>query len=185
VPCRPCRDLPALWLVLLVAAGAVLTGCAAALPTDFSPPRQQRLIPDLPFFAQEYLQCGPAALAAVLNHHGQNTTPQEVARDIFRPQVGTLTLDMVLHARRQGLAARWYDGSLSDLLRAVEAEKPLIVLLDQGVGPVENNHYAVVAGYAPDGVVLNSGRTEHLVTDWGRFYRQWRRAGRWTLEVGE
>ncbi|MDZ7767929.1 MAG: hypothetical protein U5K38_02050 [Woeseiaceae bacterium] len=40
---------------------------------------------DVPFFAQDEFQCGPAALATVLVHEGIEVTPQALKPQIYIP----------------------------------------------------------------------------------------------------
>ena len=41
---------------------------------------------DVPFFAKEDYQCGPAALATVLAHNGVDVTPDRLASRLFVPE---------------------------------------------------------------------------------------------------
>ncbi len=172
---------------------AVLITCAAcagrgaespALPADLLT-KEERVIPGVPFHNQGVGQCGPASLAGVLNFHGDPATPEEIAADILRPELrGTLTLDLALWPRGRGFATRWYAGSVRDILDRTGQGQPLIVMLDQGIGPVSANHFVVVVGHAPDAVMVNDGaRGSGVRMAWKRFLFQWERAGFWTLLV--
>lgn len=154
---------------------------------DPTRPSVERVIPDVPFFPQERYQCGPASLAGVLRHlgaTGAQATPEGIAEAIFRPgRHGTLSLDLALYPRARGLVTRWYDGSVADLMAAVDSGRPRIVMVDQGYGPVSTYHFMVVVGYAPDAVIVNSDRTPLQRLPWASFLRAWERTDRWTLEV--
>lgn len=176
--------------VLLLLAALACAGCVrgpGTLAPDPARPAAERIIPDVPFFAQEQYQCGPASLAGVLRHMGltgAQATPEGIAEAIFRPGMhGTLSLDLALHPRTLGLASRWYDGSVADLMAAVDAGRPRIVMVDHGYGPVSTYHFMVVVGYAPDAVIVNSDRTPLQRLPWASFLRTWDRTDRWTLEV--
>jgi len=138
----------------------------------------------VPFFAQEDHQCGPAALAGVLGLLGDPVTPEEVAAAVYRPGLrGSVSLDLALYPRTRGLASRFFRGTPEDLLAAVDAGRPLVLMLDQGFGGVHFFHYAVLTGYGPSGVVLNSGQRQGLAVSWASFLAEWAGADNWTLEV--
>lgn len=145
----------------------------------------ERVIPGVPFHAQAVGQCGPASLAGVLNHHGCQVRPEEIAADVLRPDLrATSTLDLALWPRGRGFTTRWYRGSAQDIADKVGQGLPLVVMLDQGMGPVSANHFVVVVGHAPDAVIVNDGdRGPGVRMDWPGFLRQWERAGFWTLLV--
>jgi hypothetical protein len=169
-------------VVLLLALA--LAGCAGSVPAAFSPPAGAARLGDVPFFPQLDYQCGPASLAGVLNYYGKRITPDEVARAIFREKIrGTVTLDMVLYARDQGLSARWFSATVGDLIEAVDERIPLIVMVDYGFSVVSQNHYMVVVGYDPKGIVANSGTSRETLIPWKDFLPTWERAKRWTLRI--
>lgn len=181
---------PRVLLALLLAVALAATGCVrgpGTLAPDPTRPAAERIIPAVPFFAQEQYQCGPASLAGVLRHLGQDgpqATPDGIAETIFRPGMhGTLSLDLALYPRTLGLASRWYDGSVADLMAAVDSGQPRIVMVDHGYGLVSTYHFMVVVGYAPDAVIVNSDRTPLQRLPWASFLRTWDRTDRWTLEV--
>lgn len=163
------------------------TGCIPGprLPApDPHRPATSRLIDGLPFHPQETYQCGPASLAGVMNHLGYEVSPETIADAIFRKDLhGTLSLDLALYPRTVGLKSRFYEGSVADLMAAIDSGIPLVVMVDNGVGPVSSYHFMVVAGYAPDAVIVNSGRTRGQRQPWNDFIATWDRAGRWTLRV--
>lgn len=175
---------------MLLAALACMAGagCAGKGPQRLPPSIAAsgvRIIPDVPFHSQEVGQCGPASLAGVLNHHGLQAAPEEIAADVMRPDLrGTLTLDLALWPRGRGFATRWYAGSAEDLAARVAQGMPLVVMLDQGFGPISANHFVVVVGHSPRAVILNDGeRGPGVRMAWPDFLRQWERAGFWTLLV--
>jgi len=169
-------------LLLLLALS--FAGCAGSLPPAFSPPAASARLANVPFFPQLDYQCGPASLAGVLNYYGKIVDPQKIARAIFRENIrGTVTLDMVLYARDQGLSARWFSGSVGELVEAINSGNPVIVMVDYGFSVVSHNHYMVVVGYGPTGIVANSGTSRETHISWSDFLPTWERAQRWTLRV--
>jgi ABC-type bacteriocin/lantibiotic exporter with double-glycine peptidase domain len=143
-----------------------------------------RLIENVPFFPQSDFQCGPSSLAGVLNYYGENISPSQIAQKIFMEKVrGTLSIDMALYAREIGFLAEWYSGDLKDLRTNIDNNRPLIAMVDLGLGPVQKPHYLVVVGYEPKGVIVNSGTHQHKLVTWNRFQNQWNRTHLWTLRI--
>jgi predicted double-glycine peptidase len=176
-------SLSALTLVSLLA----LIGCTAGpgsrvsdLPTAIGSGK----VENIPFYPQLAFQCGPASLAGVLTFYGEDVTPNEVADAIFRKHIrGTVTLDMVLYARHKGFSAKWYSGSVDDIRRSVNEGVPLIIMVDFGLANISNNHYMVVVGYNPDGVIVNSAKAREKLITWNHFLTRWDRTERWTLRI--
>jgi len=161
-----------------------LAGCAGTLPGAFSPPAGAAQLANVPFFPQLDYQCGPASLAGVLNYYGKKITPEEVAQAIFRKNIrGTVTIDMVLYAREQDFAATWFSGSVGEIVEAIDNRSPLIVMVDYGFSVISRNHYMVVVGYDPRGIVANSGTSRETHILWSDFLPIWERAKRWTLRI--
>ena len=169
-------------VLLLVAVS--LAGCAGGLPATFSPPVGAARLANVPFFPQLDYQCGPASLAGVLNYYGKRITPEEVAQAIFRENIrGTVTLDMVLYAREQGFSARWFKGTVGEIVETINAGSPLVVMVDYGFSVVSRNHYMVVVGYDSEGIVANSGTSRETHISWSDFLPTWEKANRWTLRI--
>jgi predicted double-glycine peptidase len=172
-----------LWFLLLFILGACTT------TNSFVEPENQanlpyRLIENVPFFAQNDFQCGPSSLAGILNYYGKNISPSQIAEKIFEEKVkGTLSIDIVLYARDQGFIAEWYTGDVQDLRENIDNNRPLVVMVDLGLGPVQKPHYLVVVGYDPKGVIVNSGAHQHKMVPWNRFQYQWNRSESWTLRI--
>jgi len=141
-------------------------------------------IPNVPFYPQEAYQCGPAALAGVLNYWGVQVSPSDIAAEIFSAKAkGTLDIDMIFYAERKGLKAVQFKGNLDDLQRNIHSGNPLIVLVDYGFWVYEQNHFMVVVGYAKGGIIANSGKEKHKFIPLDNFWKTWERAKFWTLRV--
>lgn len=182
------RALPLLLALLLLAGCGLLTGCAGlvggGLPAGFAPPPGQGRVEGVPFHPQEDLQCGPASLAMVLNHLGDPVTPEEISRALFRKDLrGVVSLDLALYPRGRGFASRFFRGTERDVAAAVNAGRPLLVMVDEGFGGIRVLHFMVVTGYDAAGVLVNSGRSQGLRLGWGEFLSAWDRADRWAMLV--
>jgi ABC-type bacteriocin/lantibiotic exporter with double-glycine peptidase domain len=159
----------------------------AHLGGDLSQDRKVRhYISGVPFFPQSTYQCGPSALASVLNYYGCRVTPGEIAKAIYSERLrGTLSIDLVLYARRMGFSAKAYRGNLTDLKSHISKDRPLIVFQDLGYSLLAMPHFSVVIGYddAEGDLILHSGKQRDKVTSYGRFSRTWREMDYWTLLI--
>jgi hypothetical protein len=148
------------------------------------PPRVERT--GVPFFPQTRFHCGPAALATVLADVGLPADPLVLGDQIFLPaREGTLQLEMLTGARRQGAVATRLPGSLNALLQEVAAGHAVLVLQNLGLTMAPTWHYAVLVGYdlaAPE-VLLRSGTVRRLTMDLRTFERTWARSGFWAIAV--
>ena len=171
--------------VLLILYLCFLNGCSTgAKELHIARPSQTVLIKDVPFFPQLDYQCGPASLAGVLNYYGDTVTPDEIAEAIYRQKIrGTVSLDMVLYARQRGFTSKWYEGSMDDIVRAVDSGSPLVVMIDLGFSLARAYHYMVITGYSFEGVIANTGTTPQKLISWERFMSQWEKTHNWTLLV--
>lgn len=179
------RTIAGLFIFLLLVS---LAGCgllpAGRLPQPPAGPAAAR-VAGVPFFPQDELQCGPAALAMVLHWSGVAAQPAALTPEIFTPgREGSLQSALVGAARRHGRVAYPLAGSEA-LLAEVAAGHPVIVLLNLGFFWYPKWHYAVVVGYDQEvgEVVLHSGRTadEHLGSR--VFMNIWQRSDCWGLLV--
>lgn len=176
--------------ILLTAA--LLCGCATSLQSHRLIDARPEGLPvaveltATPFFPQEDYQCGPAALATVLEASGTEVSPGELTPQVYIPErQGSLQIELSAAARRLGRVPYPLEPSVEALLREVEAGHPVLVLQNLGLSWIPVWHYAVVVGYDLEQglVVLRSGRAERRLTEITTFERTWRRAEHWALVV--
>lgn len=168
-----------------------LAGCAASPPLAHGLPAERPRALELgatPFFPQEDYQCGPAALATVLQASGVAVEPTALVPQVYLPgRRGSLQAELIGAARRHGRLAYRLPGTGQALLAELEAGRPVLLLQNLGVRAMPTWHYAVLVGYDADRNValLRSGRNERLAMRWQSFARSWDRAGRWAIAILE
>lgn len=172
-------------LFCLAVVVCLFQGCATdAGRAAWQAPSHARSLSGVPFFPDESQQCGPASLAGVMGFLGAEVSPAEVSEAVYRPGIqGSLGLDMMLYARSKGLQAAIHQGGPRDLMGWIDEGLPLLVMVDNGLGPVKKLHYLVVIGYAPGAVTVNSGLQPGLALPWEEFLPAWQRTGFWSLRL--
>lgn len=166
-----------------------LGGCATpqtqALLQANSRELQQRIeLSQVPFYPQETHQCGPASLAMLLNAAGTPVTPQDLTAQVYLPgREGSLQVEMLAAARRNGLFAYELAPKLDDLLAEIAAGSPVIVLQNLALSWYPVWHYAVVVGYdlKREEIILRSGLERRQVLPFTTFEHTWERAGYWAM----
>ena len=181
-----------LWAIVI--SLAFLSGCAGtsrSMVAGLDTRSYGVELTDVPFHPQVTDQCGPAALATVLNDAGVTVTPGELRPLVYIPdRNGSLQMELIAATRRFGRIPYRLDQDLEAVVAELEAGRPVIVLQNLGAGWAPIWHYAVVVGYLADDkqFVLRSGNERRLLMKAGRFARKWRSGDYWaivTLEPGE
>jgi hypothetical protein len=173
----PC--LIALWLV-----GCLAFGPAGPRPSSFSAPLDNRLIAEVPFIPDDSSHCGPSTLAAVMTFQGLPTTKEEVAAEVQREDLrGALGPDMVLYARRKGMEASFSSMTPEELVDHITRQKPVILLLESGFGPIRKGHFVTAVGYGPQGLVVNTGLIQQEIIPWSTLLTDWLRLGNFAILV--
>jgi len=184
------------WLKLntgqLLACLLCIHGCSTAhqsrqllteIPEDLPPAVE---LSQTPFFPQTEHQCGPAALATVLQPHHVDVSPQTLSSLLYIPgRKGSLQVEMVVTARRYGMLPYPLDPEFDDLLAEIAAGNPVLVLQNLGFDWWPQWHYAVVIGYniTSNELTLRSGTTKRWQTTFASFERTWKRADNWALVI--
>ncbi|MET0519171.1 MAG: PA2778 family cysteine peptidase, partial [Burkholderiaceae bacterium] len=174
----------------VVCAALLLGGCAGT-------PQLQRLerngfaglpsraqLSDVPFIAQDDYECGPAALAMLLQAAGVQARAAELKPQVFLPgRRGSLQLELLVAARRHGLPAYRLAPSLQALLTEIAAGHPVLVFENLSLPIYPVWHYAVVIGYDRErGTLrLHSGRTAEMEMSLSTFERTWARGDSWAM----
>jgi tetratricopeptide (TPR) repeat protein len=165
-----------------------MLGCAVSqekmfLSTSKSLPTKIEL-GEVPFYAQDDHQCGPTALAMVLNAAGVKVTPEQLVPQVYLPNKhGSLQVEMLASTRRNGLLAYELLPKLEDVLAEVAAGSPVLVLQNLSFSWYPVWHYAVVVGYdlSHDEIILRSGLAQRQIMSRANFKYTWEQADSWAM----
>lgn len=174
---------------MAVATALSLMACATKQPV-LPGLMQQTTAPvelrDTPFFPQAEYQCGPAALAMILNAAGVAVEPDDIVSQVYLPASrGSLQIELLAASRRAGRIPFRIEPTLDALHAELDAGRPVLVLQNLGLSFLPVWHYAVVVGIDPAGdkVVLRSGVERRRQTSAGKFLRSWGLAANWGMIV--
>ena len=168
-------------LLLCGCASPQMSGLENHWPQDL--PQRSEIV-DVPFYPQEDYECGPAALAMLLQAAGVGATPEQLLDQVYLPgRKGSLQVELLAASRRHGLPAYLLQPRIEDLLREVAAGNPVLVLQNLSLPIYPVWHYAVVIGYDREHKLLrlHSGRTPRLEMSLFTFERTWARGGSWAM----
>ena len=170
----------------------VLSGCASTPQSNDIRANGLSALPpaveltDTPFYPQTQYQCGPAALATVLQAHHIQATPETLSSQVYIPdRQGSLQIEMTVAARRHEMLPYPLAPQMTAIFSEIAAGNPVLVLQNLGFEWYPKWHYAVVVGYDYDNqeITLRSGTTKRWTTPFNVFERTWQRADFWALVI--
>jgi hypothetical protein len=170
--------------------GTLYAGCASAPQTEQLLKQQlfehsnglpqNHELTQVPFFPQKKYQCGPAALATVLQESGVDISPLELVPEIYLPaRQGSLQIEILASSRRHGRIAYRINPDLQSLFKEVSAGNPVLVLQNLGLSWAPTWHYAVVAGFD----LTKQKVIERHQTSLATFENTWARSKYWGIVV--
>ena len=165
-------------LVCVLLAGS---GCAKPRPQAFEVPIESRLILQMPFFSAVTSAGAAGALAEVMTYNGRPVTAERIVLALGKRTPSPH--DLVVWARSEGLRALYYNAEPPLLVKSVREGRPLIVRLGAAAPPLASGDYAVVVGYSPEGVVVNSQTINQQIVAWGPFLSGWVKSRNLTIEI--
>lgn len=167
----------------------LLSGCATpqfdALRAQFPPDLPRHIeLDNVPYFAQEAHQCGPATLAMAFGAAGIAIEPQQLEAEVYLPEkLGSLQVEMLAATRRHALLAYEIEPQLNALLAEIAAGRPAIILENLGLSWYPVWHYAVAIGYDIDRaeIILRSGPERRQALPLKTFEHTWARSQYWAM----
>lgn len=143
------------------------------------------VINSVKFIKQKPNYCGPAALSMIFDYWGTNSGQDEIAGEIYSPELGgTTSIELVLYSIGKGFEAEIYQGNIEDLKNKLSNGFPLIVShrRDKKSKIV---HYLVVWGFDDDKKTfyVHSGTKENSATNYETFLKRWMSADNLTIFI--
>lgn len=141
---------------------------------------------EVPYFPQQVGLCGPASLTSVLKYWREEISVEEVTRAVYLPELkGALGMDLTRFARKMGMRAESYAGSLPDIKDHLSQGIPLIAFLNLGGRVFPIGHFVVITGIdeTREEVIVHSGSEENKPISYQTFIAAWEKTNYWTLQV--
>ncbi|MDR5899636.1 PA2778 family cysteine peptidase [Halomonas vilamensis] len=176
-------------VLLCFIVSILLSGCASRptlLESTYQTLPSHVELNDVPFHPQVEYQCGPAALAMVLNHQEVDTKVEDLIPQVFIPErSGSVQPEMLATARRYERIAFPIRGTLDSLLTHLANGTPVVVMQNLSLPAWPMWHYAVAIGYdlPKETLILRSGEIERHTLSFRRFDATWARTERWGFVI--
>jgi len=153
----------------------------ASIPATLKKPVELKSVP---FYPQQSYQCGPAALATLIDYQGRQLDFEDLIRKVYIPdRKGSLQIELIAASREYDLIPYVLATELDTVLHEVNAGRPVLVLQNLGVSWYPQWHYAVIVGYDlnAEELILRSGETKRYRLNLFTFEYTWQRGRRWSM----
>jgi len=174
-------------LILLI----TLSGCVTHPPVEqnvieqaLASERASVYLAKTPFFPQHKYQCGPAALATLLNDSGVSVPSEELVSRVYIPErEGSLQIEMLAASRHYQRIPYQIDPTLDAIVDELNSDRPVLVMQNLGFESKPFWHYAVVVGYVSENneIILRSGTVFDKRMEVKKFLKTWQRAENWAF----
>jgi ABC-type bacteriocin/lantibiotic exporter with double-glycine peptidase domain len=156
--------------VLAAASAGCVVDAGTATPATYRELHERQgwiLVDDVEYVAQESDQdCGAAALSSVLARWGVDVPAATLREECAVPGVeGLRAAELRDAARRRGLSAFVFEGTVADIEHELRRGRPVVVGLVKSLGPVSSSHFEVVVGLLPAEEVAAIDPARGLVRD--------------------
>ncbi len=177
-------------IFVLTAIVLLFSGCVRSnisqLHKKISSSQSSGIILKVPFIKQKNSFCGPAALSSVFAYWGYRCPQEQIAKDIYRPELsGVLNFDLEQYAKQNGFWAKGYEGDFQELKRKLKSNIPVIVIEKLHPYLFNRRHYMVIVGFIEEDrlIIEHTGSKGFVLRSYAGFLRNWQAAGNWMLEV--
>ncbi|MDB5968909.1 MAG: Peptidase like family protein [Hydrocarboniphaga sp.] len=185
---RRAFGLAVLFACVLGATGCALSPQLGKLPLGPVTAQPKLELTETPFFPQEIHQCGPAALATVLNADHVPVTPDALASEIYIPgREGALQAELLAAVRTHQRVAVRLAPRLEALLSPLSEQRPVLLLQNLGLKSLPAWHYAVIVGWdaSANEIILRSGSKKRERLSLARFLQTWDLGERWAVVIAD
>jgi len=182
----PGNVIPRIVRVIAAVSLAGFAGCAAGPQMhDYHVSGNAVELKEVPFYAQDGYQGGPAALAMMLAANGAQVTPTELVSLVYDAKTNDSPQgSMHTAASRYGrvpyvLKSKQID---LDMVHQLQSGHPVLVLLRTGA-VLKQWQYAVVIGVDPGAntFTLRTGTAQRLVMSYGDLLSAWHDSNYWAM----
>ena len=173
--------------MLIVGSLLLTSGCAGhvdGMLTELERLQQDVELTSVPFHPQVTDQCGPAALASILNDAGVAVDAESLKNRVYIPgREGSLQLELLATTRHYQRIPYVIDTDPGAIVAELRAGRPVLILQNLGANLLPRWHYAVVVGYLAEQrqFVLRSADRPRLLLDAKKLLRTWQRGNYWAF----
>jgi hypothetical protein len=172
---------------IVIGVVALISGCASNVGNMLDSLEHQAQsveLTDVPFHPQVTDQCGPAALATILNSVDVPVSPDDLRSRVYIPgREGSLQIELLAATRHHGRIPYVINPDVNAIVAELHAGRPVLLLQNLGPKLMPTWHYAVVVGYLPAErqFVLRSGDRQRLLMGASKLIRTWQRGDSWAI----